>query len=267
MSAGPVFTALVLAGSRPGGVDPVAAMAGVRYKCMAPIGGRPMVERVLAVLAASSRIGQIVLVADPDCGAAGLPLAAELMAEGRLRIVPPAQTPATSVLAALDGIAHRPVLVTTADHALLDEAILHQFLSGAIASEADVAAGLASAEVILRDYPDTRRTFWKFRDGRFSGANLFALTTTSADAAVAFWRRVEAERKRPWRIVRLFGIGSLLLYLGRRLTLEGAFRRASATIGARVRPVVIGIAEAAIDVDKPSDVVLVEEILKRREAA
>lgn len=261
------FTAIVLAGSRPGGADPVAAATGVAYKCMAPIAGTPMVLRVLAPLAASPDIGRILLVADPASGVGTLAPVAELIAQGRLLIIPPVATPATSVLAALEQVVAFPVLVTTADHALLDAAILDHFLKHARSAGTDIVAGLASADVILAAYPDTRRTFWRFRDGRYSGANLFALLTPEAAAVVGFWRRVEMERKRPWRIARLFGLTNLLLYLSGRLTLAQAFARAGRAAGARASAIPIPIAEAAIDVDKPDDLALVERILRQRGTA
>ena len=47
-----LFTALVLAADRGAG-DPVSRTAGVAHKCLAPVAGKPMVERVVAALAAS----------------------------------------------------------------------------------------------------------------------------------------------------------------------------------------------------------------------
>ena len=80
---------------------------------------------------------------------------------------------------------------------------------------------------------------------------------------MAFWRRVEQERKRPWRLVRAFGLRPLFAYLFGRLTLDDAMVRASGVIGARVAAVRLPFAEAAIDVDKPADLALVEAILSR----
>jgi hypothetical protein len=85
-------------------------------------------------------------------------------------------------------------------------------------------------------------------------------------AAVRFWRRVEADRKKPWRIARAFGLGSLLAYGLGLLTLEAAMRRVSRVLGCEARAVALPFAEAAIDVDKPADLALVETILARRAA-
>ncbi len=57
------LTALVLAGTRPGG-DPLAQAAGVSHKALIPIGGVPMLQRVLVALAAVPAVARIVVVID-----------------------------------------------------------------------------------------------------------------------------------------------------------------------------------------------------------
>ncbi len=258
------FTALVLAGRR-GGDDPVARYCGVEQKCLAPAGGLPMLVRVVEALAASPSIGRIFVVLEDPALLDHLPALRSWRERGRCRGLESAATPSLSVLAALEQIADAlPVLVTTADHPLLTVPIVEQFCEAARASGADLVAGLTTAAIIREAYPQSQRTYLRFRDARYSGANLFAILTPGGPRAVAFWRRVEQERKRPWRIVRAFGLGPLLAYLLGRLTLDAAMSRASAIIGARVAAVRLPFAEAAIDVDKPADLNLVNLILARR---
>jgi hypothetical protein len=118
-----------------------------------------------------------------------------------------------------------------------------------------------------RSGSSSARRYLRFRDGAFSGANLFLFRTPDAILAARFWQRVERDRKRPWRIARAFGLGTLLSFLLRRLDLDEALERASRTIGARVRAVRLPMAEAAVDVDKLEDLVLVRRILAERRGA
>ncbi|BCX18029.1 MAG: hypothetical protein KatS3mg117_1711 [Geminicoccaceae bacterium] len=266
MNGAEALAALVLAGARPGEVDPVARAAGVPFKCLAPLAGRPMVAHVVDTLADRAAIRRILVLAEPEAGLERLPAIARLLAEGRLALRPPEASLSASVEAGLAHTEGLPLLVTTADHPLLDRAILEAFLAPALASGAAVVVGLAPEWAVRAAAPSTRRTWWRFADGRFSGANLFLLRGDAARPALAFWRRVEAERKRPWRIVRLLGLGNLLLYLSGRLTLARAMARASRTLGCSVAAVSIPIGEAAIDVDRPADLALAEAILARRAA-
>ena len=257
MTATP-FTALVLAGRR-GGEDLVARHCGVTDKCLAPAGGVPMLARVLAALAASPSIDRIFVVLEDPMILDRLP------GIPRCTALTSAPTPSLSVLRALDEVeAALPMLVTTADHALLSAAVVEHFGAAARATGADAVAGLTAAEVVRKAYPETQRTYLRLRDAHYSGANLFAFMSSEARKAIAFWRRVEQDRKRPWRMIRAFGLGPLLAYLLGRLTLESAMARASAIIGARVAAVRLPFAEAAIDVDKPADLELVNAILARR---
>ena len=49
------YSALVLAARRPGILDPLAKAVGVTHKCLAPINGRPMLERVIEAVLQSDR--------------------------------------------------------------------------------------------------------------------------------------------------------------------------------------------------------------------
>lgn len=259
------FTALVLAGQRPGG-DPVADAAGLRWKALAPVAGQPMLQRVLLTLLACPSVGPIAVAAPHPDLLEGLAPLAPALAEGRITLLPTASGPAGSVAAGWESLGRPcPTLVTTADHPLLTPALVEDFCARALAGGGDIAAALVPATAIRAAFPESRRTYLRFREESYSGANLFALLTPRAADAVDFWSRVEQDRKRPWRIARRGGLAALAAYLLRRLTLEGALRRLSAAAGAEGRAVVLPEAWAAVDVDKPDDLTLVERILAERE--
>lgn len=158
----------------------------------------------------------------------------------------------------------RPVLVTTGDHPLLTPEMLDYFLGRSAEAHCDLAVALATAETILAAYPGTRRTFLKFGRTRVSGCNLYAFNNRASLEALPHWRYVERHRKKPWRLVSSFGAIPLLAYLAGVLSLEAAFRRASRILGLRAKPILMPFAEAAVDVDRPPDLELVERILSRR---
>jgi len=255
------YTALIMAGSRPGG-DPMARAAGVSHKCLLPVDGTPMIRRVVAALLAAPSVGRVMISIDaPD-------LLEEFFSgpeSDRIGLVQSAETPSLSALAAIEAAGGAaPMLITTADHPLLVPALIERFCREAEASGADIVAGLAPEDVIRTAFPESRRTYLRFRDGRFSGCNLFALLRTEGTKAIRLWRRVERDRKRPWRIAKAFGLTMLLGYLAGWLTLDAALARLSRLAGAKAGVVVLPVAEAAVDVDKPEDLVLVEAILRGR---
>ena len=248
------LTALILAGERPDG-DPMAKSAGIALKALLPIAGTPMLARVVGALRATGGIGRIaVSIPSP-----------ETVTDLDIETLMTEPTPSQSVLAAIDRLP-TPLLVTTADHALLTPEIIRHFVQSAVAaSDADVVAGMVERTAVEAVVSGSKRTYWQFKDGHFSGANLFYLKNPRARAAVDFWRRVEADRKRPWRIVKAFGPGLLLGYLFGRLSLDQAMLQASSRLGCRVRAIALPYGEAAIDVDKPDDLAIVEQLLRHRD--
>ena len=258
MAGGGAFTALVLAGSR-GESDPVAQAAGVEEKCLAPLLGKPMLSWVLEALRASGSVERIAVVASRR------DLVAPLCEDFGAEVLQAAASPAQSVLDAAEALGSSyPLLIVTADNPLLTAARVDAFCAEAWASGGDLAAGLVPSAAIRAAFPESRRTYLRFRDERYSGANLFALLSEQALPAVAFWRRVERDRKKPWRIVRAFGPGSLLAYAFNLLTLDEAFARISRKLGITAAALRLGDAEAAVDVDRAADLELAEALLRAR---
>ena len=254
----PGLTALVLAGRR-GPKDRLAHAVGQSHKACIPVVGVPMIVRVLTSLRATKLMRDIVVSIDDasvlaDCAEAG---------GGRFHTSQ--SSPAASVLDYFEAYgAPAPVLVTTADHALLTPVMVEYFCTAAQHSDADVVVGVVSASLFRASYPESRRTFLSLADGSWSGTNLFLLRTPQAAQAVRFWVRAGQFRKRPWRLVSTFGLRNLLRLLFRRLDRPTALVQASRVLGARVDFVDMPFAEAAIDVDTPDDLVTVEQILATR---
>jgi GTP:adenosylcobinamide-phosphate guanylyltransferase len=260
-------TGLVLAGSRGEG-DPLARARAVRHRALLEVAGEPMLLRVLRTLRASPRVGRLVVSIDDPAAAETLPEVASWMAAGDLVLHRSLSSPSRSVLDVIERVAPgEPLLVTTADHALLSQPILDAFLDAAEGSRADLVVGLVARSVLEARFPGAPRTYLRFRDDAYSGANLFAFRTPEARQAAVFWRRAESLRKRPWRLVGVFGPVALALFLLGRLDLDAALARASQAIGARVEAARLPFAEAAVDVDKPEDLELVTQLLEEREGA
>jgi len=252
--------ALVLAASR-GPNDPMAKRYGVSHKCLIEVGGEKMLARVVNVLAAHPNI-QSIRVSIEDETALDLALGDN---RGEVIFEPSTTSAPASVLQALSHINDgQKVLVTTGDHALLDRDMLDHFMVSAEQSEGDLNVGLASDKIILEVYPNAKRTFLKFGPDRVSGCNLFAFKTPHAQKVLAFWQKIEKNRKNPFKLVAAFGFKAIVAYLTSSINLEKAFELASDRIGVVAKPVLMPFANAAIDVDKPEDKDLVEEILAKK---
>lgn len=250
---------LILAGQRAGVVDPLLVDAGVEWKALLPILGKPMTEYVLAALDASVGLSKPYWVSGLD---------KNLISSG-LNQSPSEGGPASSVVVAADAGLPYPFMVTTCDHPLLTSDMVDNFLKDSIASGADFTLGLATKDVIQPAYPHVKRTYLKFKannqnSGHVSGCNLFYIANEKGLEAIKFWRAAQHDRKKPVKLARRLGIGMLLKYVTGGLTLKIAFEHASKSLNINAKPIILPFAEAAIDVDKPSDLELVTEILGKR---
>lgn len=249
------LTALVLAGTRPGG-DPLARHAGVSHKALIDIGGEPMVARVLRAVAAVPAVGRIVVAIDQPALLAGCTDCGKPVST-----MPTARGPSATVAAALRDLG-TPLLVTTADHALLQTRWIEEFL-GAPTAEADAMVGVARRAAVLAAAPASQRTWLRFSDDAYSGCNLFLLRTPAAARLVDLWQTLEAERKRPLALLGKLGFTHVLRYQLGMLSLAAALTRLGRISGARLQHVALNDGRAAIDVDKPADLDLVRELVAK----
>ena len=255
------FTALILAADR-GPDDPVAKAAGVPCKSLTPIDGIPMVFRVLDALGTSTEIDRRILCGPPKHIVDGEHDLRSLIETGKVDWFENLQTPSSSANHVLQMLPENiPVLLTTADHALLNPQMIGYFCNRARATKCDVVVGVARHENVMKAHPETRRTATRLQDDAYCGCNLFAFLTPDARAAADFWRQVESERKKPLRMIQKLGWVSVLRYLLGKLSLDDALNSISQRLGFKAGAVIMPFADAAVDVDSVSDWELVKKIV------
>jgi len=251
------WTALLLAGSRPAG-DPLAKSMMVGHKALIPVAGEPMVLRPLRTLMASEQVGDIiVLTQDPA------DLRPVLPDHERIHIHASGETIASTIAELIGNRAAQfPVLVTTADHALLDTQMIAEFTGKA--EGADLAIAVVEQKSLLARLPQTKRTWLKFRGGAYTGANMFAFGSEKVLPAIERWRSVEQDRKKGWRVLAAIGPALLLGAVLRVRTLNESVASVGRKLGVTIRAVMLTNPLAGVDVDKPEDHALVEAILEGR---
>ena len=253
--------AIVLAGERPGG-NALARELNVPAGVLVEVAGLTCVERVIAALRASERIAGGLLVGPVQSVIDDTPLFETLLRTGDFTWRAPASGPSASALDAAQALARFPVLLTAADHALLTADLIDDFCTRAERVAADFVVGLVPHALVRAAWPASRRTVLRFNDVACCGANLYLLRTRRAQAALGFWQDVEAERKRPWRIARRLGAGTLARYMVGQLDRTAAFAALTQAAGAHIGWVMIDNPRAAIDVDSNADRALAEHILR-----
>lgn len=254
------FTAIILAGRRPGSVDPLAAEAGVWNKSLVPILGAPLIRHVADALSGASAVR---VVAERE---AWDPLRATLgPLGGRLDFVDAEGNLADSVYAAAKGVLG-PMLITTSDNVLLTPGAVAEVMD-VVARGADVAVAMARQESVLAAHPEGQRRFYRFADGAYSNCNLYALSGPWATSVAEGFRSGGQFAKKPLRMILSLGVVNLALMMMGRLTLAGALRRVARRFSLRVEPVILADGAHAIDVDNPRTYRCAEALLAARRTA
>jgi GTP:adenosylcobinamide-phosphate guanylyltransferase len=227
----------------------------IGHKALIPLAGEPMVLRPLRALLASPQIADVVvLTQDPQDLRPVLPDDSRVILRGSEGTIA-----ATIARLIADRTLRFPVLVTTADHALLDGPMIDEFT--AKAEGADLAIGVVERRPLMARFPQAKRTWLSFRGGSYSGANLFAFGSRRVLPAIEQWRSVEQERKKGWRVLAAIGPALLLGAVLRLRTLQQSVDAVGRKLGLSIRAVEMSNPIAAIDVDKIEDYQLVDAIL------
>ncbi len=239
--------------------DPMARAFKARHKCLIEIDGTPMLVRVVEALKAFPKITTIGVSIDaPEVlrYTAGLE---------QLELFESSDSAPHSVIKAIREMEQPfPLLVTTADHALLTSEMVEDFCHRAQNMQGDIIIGLAERSNIERVDTTVSRTYFRFQDGSFSGCNLYYLKSEKALNAVQFWHKVDKLRKHPFALARTFSLMILIKYMLGRLTLKDGLEYASNLLDVHATAAILPFGEAAIDVDKPEDHALVTKLLQNR---
>ena len=185
------WTAVVLAGSRPGR-DPFAEQFGTDLKALIPVGGEPMVRRPVRALLASEQVGR------SSCWRRNRSGSPPCFRQTPRQLAQPSHGTIAETISSCPAIRglQWPLLVTTADHALLDAR--SSTSSARQAEGADVAIG-----VVERDDAAERASRrpsapgCKFRGGRLHGRESVRVSARRrSPPAIELWRSVEQDRKK-----------------------------------------------------------------------
>lgn len=261
-------TVLVLAASRAGPEDAVAALQGVSHKCLVEVDGEIMLQRAVREIAGSKSAGDIWVSIESEDLLRQVPYLSGMMDSGRLHFLPAGENLFASILAAAESIpSPYPLVVSTGDNALHTSEMFEYFCQAVLTSEMDAAVGMTPASTILEAYPDGKRAFHELKDGGWSSCNLYAAKTQRAVDAAKVFETGGQFGKRPSRIMKAFGLPFMLMYKFKLATLDGMASYLSKRWKIDVQAVRMPFADAPIDVDNPGDFERTEAILKKRRGA
>jgi len=255
-----MFSAVVLAGERPGG-SPLSRALGLKASVLVEVAGKPALQRVMEALSGAEQINGGLLCGPAKSVYQDAPEFERILAGTSFRWLEPEAGPSASAIKAIKTLGQYPLLLTSGDHALLTSATVDAFCRNARVVGGDIVVGLTPYSIVHAAFPQSKRTVQRYSDGSFCGTNLFVVLNPAGLAALEFWKTVEAERKRPWKIAHKLGIGFLLRCALGRVSLQRALQQLSDRCECKVSYVLVNEARAAVDVDTVADRDLAQAVL------
>ncbi|WP_164117114.1 NTP transferase domain-containing protein [Sphingorhabdus sp. Alg239-R122] len=254
------FDVILLAAQRTGVVNPLAKAHDVSHKCLIPIAGKSLIQRILEILSSHQGCRAIYVLIEPD-GEEKIRNAVEKYTRDDLPItfITSDENIAASVIKGCNQ-AEAPYLVTTADNVLLKHDSIDQALA-MMNNGADAVAALAEKTDIHAVHPLAQRGFYDFRDGGYANCNLYGLKSNRALDAANIFREGGQFMGNPGRLVRAFGLFNIFLMRFRLVTIDQAFRRMSKRFGVAIRRLPLSDGTQAIDVDNERTYKIVEAVL------
>jgi D-alanine-D-alanine ligase len=256
-------TALILAGRRDGRLDPLAELHDVSHKCLVPVAGKPMISHVIEALAANPAVGTIRVSVHDAEALNDVPIAIDLMRQGRLLAVQSQDNIADSISEGTDG-ASFPILVTTADNVLLTSEGVSEIIAQSQGADAGVV--LTRKSSVLAAHPAGQRRFYSFSDDAFSNCNTYWIGNARAMRTIEVFRSGGQFVKHPDRIFRSLGFVALICFVFGIGSLGRAFERISQRFELLIRPIIHEDGALAIDVDNERSHAIAEELLSTKAA-
>jgi GTP:adenosylcobinamide-phosphate guanylyltransferase len=245
-----MYDAIILAG---GESKQLSQYSPERYEALIKIAGKPMVTFVAHALRSSGQVDRIFVLGPAEAlKACELPENSVVLDGGR--------TIMETIQIGMDALGHvRPVLVVTADIPLLTPEAVVDFLTQCVsAPSVDLYYPIVSKEVNERGYPGNKRTYVTLKEGIFTGGNIFLVNPAIVPRCLEVAEEIIAQRKNPLRLCKIVGWGFVVKFLLRRLSISEAEKQVSSLLGITGAVILSGYPEVGLDVDKPSDLELVQ---------
>jgi len=241
---------VVLAGGDGAVLDP-----DIKFKGLLPVAGKPMVESVIDAIRVCETIAEVAVV---------VPTAEDLgpWVDKVDKLVVSNGPFFENIEAGVGAFrAKRPVLITTGDLPALDPRDVEEFLGKSIAEEANFSYPLISKEVLLDQFPGSKRTYIRLAQGEFTGGNMMMVNPCLVERNREIGQRLFDTRKSPLRMAQVIGFRFVLKLVLGRLEVADVEAKMGELLGGKGVAIYMEGASIGADVDKPIDIIVVEKVI------
>lgn len=253
--------AIVTAGGVPQPGEPLYEETLGKPKAMLDIWGKPMVQWVLDAVCQASLVDRIILVGlDESSGVSCPKLDSFLPSHGGLL---------HNVYAGIEkALEINPegghVLYVSSDIPAITPEMVDWVISETMKSDHDAYYNVISRQTMEARYPNSRRSYTRFKDVEVCGGDMNVLRTLTVTGNDELWERIVNSRKSALKQAALIGYDTLFLLLFRLITMDQAVRMVTRRLKISGRVLLCPYAEIGMDVDKPNQLEMVRADLAPR---
>lgn len=255
---------IVLAGRGGNAPDALAERFGRSHRGLIPLAGQPLIAHVLRTAMAHPRVVSLAICIEREAFEPVWDVLTRLPGRGIVALVPARADIADSVRDAAQGW-EGPLIVTTADHALLSAESIDAVL--AALERADVVATFSPRAQVVGAHRAAPRRFLSFRDGDYAACDIYGAARPEAVRAVEVFGGTRASDRAGIHLARALGTIGLMLMRCHLLTLSAATARASRHLGLDLAAVVLADGSQALDVNDDRSHAVARDLLDGRNAA
>ncbi len=155
------------------------------------------------------------------------------------------------------------VLASSCDIPLITSTMVEDFLQRCTDPEIDIYYPIAEKQLVLRRFPQAKRTFVHLQEGSYTGGNLILMNPAIARRLKKQVDNLIRLRKSPFRLASLLGWSFLIQYFLGKLSIKDVEEKIHQLTGVKGKVVEVPYAEIAMDLDKIGDFLLFEGLLTR----
>jgi GTP:adenosylcobinamide-phosphate guanylyltransferase len=242
-----LMDAVVTAGGIPLPGEPLYEFTAGKPKALLDFAGKPMIQWVLDALSASRHVGRVVVV--------GLPPFTDIHCTHPMTIIDTQGSILANLKVGVEehqrlGSISSKVLGVSSDIPAITGTMIDWLVESIQQSDHDFYYNVISRDLMEKKYPNSKRTYLKFKDIEVCGGDINAFDYHMIFQRQTLFEQIISSRKNPLKQASILGFDTLFLLLLKQMTLAQAEINISKKIGSRGRAIVCPYPEMGMDIDK-----------------
>jgi len=158
---------------------------------------------------------------------------------------------------------HGSFIVLASDLPFVSDRTIRDFISDSLWLKAHLYYPIVSKKIFKERYPEYAKTFFRLKEGIFTGGSVFIADAEATVAVSEFVQDYFNNRKHPFKIAGMIGLKGLFKFLSGRLSISEVVEAVRKRTGYEAAIIISKHPQIALDLDKQSQIKLLYAIENR----